>query len=109
MINIYILPFLAFIVGAYIYYSRKAQNLKGKYDLKRHEYLRESSELSKEQRENLNNGIPWKGMDSALLIKLFGEPRRRRFLDQSLTKMIWSYADLFVYLDNDTVIEWKKK
>ncbi len=107
--NLYILPFLIFIVGAYIYYSQQAQKQKNYYRKQRDEYLQSSKNLSEDQSQNLTDGIPWQGMDSGLLILLFGEPRRKRVLDQSLTKMIWSYADLFVYLDNEIVIEWKRK
>lgn len=109
MINIYILPFILFIIGAYIYYSHQANKQNNYYKNKRHIFLQETKTLSEDQSNNLTKGIPWQGMDSSLLITLFGEPRRKRVLDQSLTRMIWSYSDLFVYLDNEIVMEWKRK
>ena len=109
MSNIYFIPFFIFIIGAYIYYSHQAKQQKQYYNKIRDEYRLNTKDLSVEQSENLTKGIPWQGMDSSLLITLFGEPRRKRVLDQSLTKSIWSYADLFVYLDKGIVIEWKSK
>lgn len=109
MIELYHIPFVLFIIGAYIYYTVKNRDQKKYYKKIRDDYLRNRKDITPEQSDNLSKGIPWQGMDSSLLITLFGEPRRKRVLDQSLTKTIWSYADLFVYLDNGIVIEWKSK
>lgn len=107
--NIYIIPFLLFIVGAWFYYDRKMKSRKAHYAKKRLQYIQLHGELTNEQKQNLEQGTPWKGMASSLLVELFGEPHRKRVLNQSVSKFIWTYSDQFVYLEEDVVIEWKEK
>lgn len=107
MNNLYYIPFFLFIIAAYLYYQSKNRKRDRFYREERLDYIKDHPGLSAEQLENLSQGLPWTGMDSETLIALFGEPRRKRVLDQTLTRVIWSYADLFVYLNNGKVAEWK--
>jgi len=109
MNTLFYLPFFLFIIAAYIYYQQKNKKTDIHYSEKRAEYLSDSNTLTEEQSENLSHGLPWVGMESHVLIDFFGEPRRKRVLDQSLTRVIWSYGDLFVYIDCGKVIEWKNR
>lgn len=106
---IYYIPFFLFIIAAWFYYQRKMKIRHKFYREKREQYIQENTLLTNEQKENLSKGLPWKGMDSGLLSGLFGEPTRKRALDQSASKSIWSYGTLFVYLDGDIVYEWKSR
>ena len=106
---IYYLPFLVFIVASYVYYQRKNKKQDQRFNNIRDEYISENSTLTEEQTDSLSKGFPWIGMDSPVLIELFGEPRRKRVLDQSLTRTIWSYGNLFVYINNGKVTEWKSR
>lgn len=103
------IPFLIFIAGAYFYYYKKSLNQLRHYKEKRRQFLKENPDLSSDKIKNLSADLPWKGMESQLLLNLFGEPRRKRELDQSLERTIWSYGDLFVYVNDNKVIEWKAK
>jgi hypothetical protein len=109
MNNLYYIPFFLFIAGAYYYYSSKAKKQAYFYNNKRKNYITENSDLTEQQVTNLQKDLPWEGLTSAELTMLFGEPRRKRVLDESLTKYIWSYADIFIYIKDDKVVEWKKK
>ncbi|MBB6479577.1 hypothetical protein [Spirochaeta isovalerica] len=109
MNKLYLLPFLLFLVGAWFYFSRRQMKLKIFYAEQRQRYIESHSELTGEQKASLSKGEPWPGMPSKILIELFGEPDRKRVLDQSVTRFIWTYPDLFVYISGDEVAEWKKK
>lgn len=109
MNKLYYIPFFLFLIGAYYFYNNRAKKQTQFYKEKRDLYIKEHPDLTVEQSENLQKNIPWSGMDSATLTGLFGEPGRKRVLEQSLTKFIWSYPDLFVYIHKGTVVEWKQK
>ncbi|MBN2657608.1 MAG: hypothetical protein JXR86_11160 [Spirochaetales bacterium] len=109
MLNIYITPFLLFLIAAWLYYSRNQKKQNAYYAEQRKQYMESHPQLPEEQRTNIRNGEPWPGMKTELLIDLFGEPGRKRVLDQSVTRFIWSYSDLFVYITGDEVVEWKRK
>jgi hypothetical protein len=109
MNNYYYIPFFLFIIAAYIYYQRKGKREQLFYRTRRIEFLDNNKNLTEEQSNNLSHGLPWNGMESGILIELFGEPRRKRVMDQSMTRTIWSYGELFVYIDDDRVIEWKRR
>ena len=109
MNTLFYIPFFLFIIAAYFYYQQKSRKKDLFYREERLDYVKDHPELAKEHSENLSQGLPWVGMDSETLISLFGEPRRKRVLDQSLTRVIWSYADLFVYLNEGRVAEWKSR
>lgn len=105
----YYIPFLAFVAAAWIYYDLRLKKRNRIFREKREAFVRETEGLTEEQRSNLISGLPWKGMDTATLAELFGEPQRKRILDQSLTRTIWSYGTIFVFVENDAVTEWKKR
>ena len=109
MINLMYIPFLLFIIAAYFYYHQKLQNRERYYKSKRNEFLYNNPGLTEEQTNNLNLDLPWIGMESSLLTELFGDPKRKRVLDQSMKRIIWSYPNLFVYLNEDKVAEWKSR
>jgi len=109
MNNLMYIPFFLFIIAAYIYYQRKEKKQEQFFIEERNSYIRKNPELPEEKSQNLLSGIPWTGMDTATLVSLFGEPRRKRVLDGSMTRLIWSYSDIFIYIDREKVIEWKKK
>lgn len=105
----YYIPFLIFVVIAWIYYDLRMKKKNRLLKEKREKFLSETEDLTEEQRNNLSAGLPWKGMDAETLRDLFGEPQRKRILDGTLTRIIWSYGSIFVYVENDAVTEWKKR
>ena len=109
MNNLMYLPFLLFIIAAYIYYMIREKRKVQFYRDKRAQYINKNSDLTEEQSQNLTQNLPWVGMESSILLDLFGEPRKKRILDQSLTRVIWSYADTFIYINDGFVVEWKNR
>ncbi|MDA3812055.1 MAG: hypothetical protein PF518_17185 [Spirochaetaceae bacterium] len=103
------IPFFLFIIGAFVYYQKKERKKELLFKEKRQQFVLEHPDLSVEQSENLSSGLPWIGMDSSTLTSLFGEPVKKRILDQSMTRFIWSYPNLFIYLYEDNVAEWKNR
>ena len=103
------IPFLLFVAAAWIYYDFRLKKNNRLYRDRREKFIQKNSGLTSEQRENLSAGIPWRGMNTELLTELFGEPQRKRILDQSLTRTIWSYGTLFIYVENGKVTEWKRR
>jgi len=103
------IPFFLFIIGAYIYYWKKGQKQEQYFKEKRAQYILGNPGLSSEQTENLSSDLPWIGMDTLTLTSLFGEPRKKRVLDQSMTRFIWSYTNLFIYIYEGSVAEWKSR
>lgn len=103
------IPFLIFVALAWVYYDFRLKKNNRLYRDRREKYMEENDGLSAEQRANLTSGLPWKGMPADLLTELFGEPRGKRILDQSLTRTIWSYGTLFIYVDKEIVVEWKER
>jgi len=109
MNKLYILPFFLFLIASWFYYKGKMNRQKALLSSKREEYIRSRPDLPEDQKINLEKGEPWPDMPVDLLVELFGEPMRKRVLDQSVTRFIWSYGDLFVYVSGDRVAEWKKR
>lgn len=109
MNGLYYIPFFLFIIFSWLYFQRKMKRRDDHYNEVREQYLRERPELPSEQVSALRRKEPWIGMDSRLLTELFGEPHRKRGLDQLQTRFIWSYSRFFVYISDSEVAEWKKR
>ena len=109
MNNLIYVLFILFIPAAYFYYHGKGKKKEQFYRNKRKTYISENPGLTDEQSDNLSSGLPWIGMNSNTLIELFGEPGRKRMLNESMTKYIWSYGKIFIYLHENIVVEWKKR
>jgi len=103
------LLFIAFIIGAYIFYTKKNKQRSEYFQSLRDQYIREHPDLDLERRTNLEAGRPWEGMNTELLIELFGEPYRKRPMNNDASRTIWTYGSLFVYVENGRVGTWNRR
>jgi len=71
--------------------------------------ISDNSNLTEDQKNNLSKGLPWIGMESKTLLELFGEPSKKRILNDTMTRFIWSYGKIFIYVNDNKVAEWKKR
>ena len=106
---LYYAAFAVFIIIAYGYYARKNRRLREYFQRCRDEYIRENGGLEKDKRRALEEGHPWEGMDTQLLLRLFGEPYRKRPMNSDASKTIWTYGSIFVLVENQQVTTWKKR
>lgn len=105
----YYAAFIIFILTAYGFYTRKNRRNREFFEKCREDYLRQNEELEEEKRQALKAGHPWEGMDTELLIRLFGEPYRKRPMNNDASQTIWTYGSLFVLVENQRVITWKER
>lgn len=103
------LLFFAFIVGAYIYYTKKNKQRTEYYQNLRAQYISKHLDLEPERKMELEAGHPWEGMNTKLLIELFGEPYRKRPMNSDASQMIWTYGSFFVYVDSGRVETWNQR
>jgi len=106
---LYYAAFLVFIIIAYGFYTRKNRRNREFFEKRREIYIREEEGLEEEKRQSLTAGHPWEGMDTELLVRLFGEPYRKRPMNNDASQTIWTYGNLFVLVESQRVITWKER
>lgn len=103
---LYYLFFLAFVIIAYMYYTRKNRQRTAFFEAARKKYIEAKRELDSDKKESLEKGYPWEGMSTELLLQLFGEPYRKRPMNNDASETIWTYGRLFVLVENGRVVTW---
>ena len=101
--------FIAFIVLAYIYHTRKNKQRSAYYNRLRREYIDQNQDLEASKKHALEQGHPWLGMDKELLIGLFGDPSRKRPMNEDASQMIWTLDRIYVLMVDDRVQTWNQR
>lgn len=101
--------FIAFIGIAYIYYTRRNTQRLAYYKRLRREYIERHQDIEAPKKHALEQGHPWVGMNKELLISLFGDPSRKRPMNEDASRMIWTLDRIYVLMVDDRVETWNHR
>jgi len=101
--------FIAFIAFAYIYYTRRNKQRSAYYNRLRKAYIEKNQDLEPPKKNALAQGHPWVGMDKELLVSLFGDPSRKRPMNEDASQMIWTLDRIYVLMVDDRVQTWNHR
>ena len=106
---IYLIFIIVFIIGAYLYHTKATKQRSAHFSNMRKHYLAEHPDLQDDKRDLLERGYPWVGMDCELLNKLFGEPYRKRPMNEDASQTIWTYPRIYVLVKDNQVRTWNDR